>query len=1001
MRRGRALRQGRFLESGQKVLLVLDQFEQWLHARRDEENAELVQALRQCDGGRVQCVVLVRDDFWMAVTRFLMELEVDLVQGRNAAAVDLFPLRHAERVLAAFGRAFGALPEEASKTTRQQQEFLNQAVAGLSQEHKVICVRLALFAEMLKGRPWTPATLKEVGGTAGVGVTFLEDTFSSPTANPKHRLHQKAARAVLQALLPEAGTDIKGTMRSHAELLAASGYANRPREFDDLLRILDGELRLVTPTDPEGQEDDPQAPSASAGTARYYQLTHDYLVPSLRDWLTRKQKETRRGRAELLLADRAAVWNARPENRQLPSLLQWSNIRWLTRSKDWTPPQRRMMRRATRYHAVRAAALLLMVLLLGWGGYEGYGRLRAEHLVDSLVTADTADVPRLVEQLPGYRRWTDGLLRRHLQNSPPNTKEHLYASLALAAVDQGQVEYLSWRLLLAGPAEVVVIRDTLFPYRDALSEQLWGVLEDRNGDPDQRLRAACVLACFAPDDPRWDKVGGEVAAKLVTENALVLGQWVDALRPVRRVLLPPLATFLEDDKRGAEHRRTIAGFYGTYAADSPGAFAPLEKRLAEESAPDAADDAKLALARRQANIGVALVFMGRGDKVWPLLRHSPDPTRRSYIIDRLGPGGVAPRVLIDRLDGQTELSVRRALLLALGEYDPERLLPAERDRLVGRLAALYRDAPDPGIHGAAGWLLRRWGQQGKVENIDRTLATRKPEGDRQWYVNGQGQTFVIVPRGEFDMGDGPGRKRVRVDHRFALAARDVTVAEFRQFRKDHHYFKEYAPTEDCPVNMVTWYDAAAYCNWLSKQEGIAQDQWCYLPNEKGDYAEGMKLAADWRKRTGYRLAADWRKRTGYRLPTAAEWEYVCRAGSVTHWSMGTAEELLLKYAWTAANYLGRPHPVGLLRPNDLGLFDIHGNVWQWCQDRFAMDDKGLPQAPGDKDDEEYKIDDNSSLLLRGGAFNHYAVDARSAQHYWAGRALRDIHFGFRPARTFR
>ena len=76
---------------------------------------------------------------------------------------------------------------------------------------------------------------------------------------------------------------------------------------------------------------------------KYYQLTHDYLVPSLRDWLTRKQKETRRGRAELLLADRAAVWNARPENRQLPSLLQWLQIRWLTQKKNWTPPQRKMM----------------------------------------------------------------------------------------------------------------------------------------------------------------------------------------------------------------------------------------------------------------------------------------------------------------------------------------------------------------------------------------------------------------------------------------------------------------------------------------------------------------------------------------------------------------------------------------------------------------------------------------------------------------------------------
>src|SRR5262249_9818189 len=158
--------------------------------------------------------------------------------------------------------------------------------AGLPQESKVICVRLALFAEMVKGRRWTSATLKEVGGTEGVGVTFLEEMFAAPTANPKHRLHQKAVRAVLQALLLEAGTDIKGYLRAQLELLEASGYASRPKDFDELLRILDGELRLITPTDPEGQDVD-APPTVQAGE-RYYQLTHDYLVPSLRDWLTRK-----------------------------------------------------------------------------------------------------------------------------------------------------------------------------------------------------------------------------------------------------------------------------------------------------------------------------------------------------------------------------------------------------------------------------------------------------------------------------------------------------------------------------------------------------------------------------------------------------------------------------------------------------------------------------------------------------------------------------------------
>jgi serine/threonine protein kinase len=248
-----ALRQGQFLEPGQKVLLVLDQFEQWLHAKRSEENTELVQALRQCDGGRVQCVVMARDDFWLAVSRFMAGLEVELLQGHNMALVDLFDQRHARIVLAAFGRAFGALPERAGDVTKEQKAFLDQAVSGLSQEGKVISVRLALFAEMVKGKPWTPTTLKEVGGTEGVGVTFLEDTFASRTANPKHRLHQKAAQAVLKILLPESGSDIKGNMQPDAVLLQASGYANRPREFDELIRILDGEIRLITPTDPEGK----------------------------------------------------------------------------------------------------------------------------------------------------------------------------------------------------------------------------------------------------------------------------------------------------------------------------------------------------------------------------------------------------------------------------------------------------------------------------------------------------------------------------------------------------------------------------------------------------------------------------------------------------------------------------------------------------------------------------------------------------------------------------
>ena len=129
--------------------------------------------------------------------------------------MDLFDPRHAKKVLMAFGRAYGDVARaNVGDLSSDKDAFLDQSISGLAQDGKIISVRLALFAEMVKGKPWTPATLKEVGGTEGIGLTFLEETFSASTAPPEHRLHQKAAQAVLKALLPETGTDIKGQMRS-------------------------------------------------------------------------------------------------------------------------------------------------------------------------------------------------------------------------------------------------------------------------------------------------------------------------------------------------------------------------------------------------------------------------------------------------------------------------------------------------------------------------------------------------------------------------------------------------------------------------------------------------------------------------------------------------------------------------------------------------------------------------------------------------------------------
>jgi serine/threonine protein kinase/formylglycine-generating enzyme required for sulfatase activity len=999
-----ALRRGEGMAAGRKVLLVLDQFEQFLHAQDRETDTELVRALRQCDGVRVQALLLVRDDFWLAVTRFLAGLEIDLLQGHNTAVVDLFDPSHARKVLAAFGIAHGRLSAESGQWTREQQAFLDQAVAGLARDGWVVPVRLALFADMIKSRPWEPATLKAVGGTEGIGVAFLEESFAVPSANPRHRLHQKAVRGVLRALLPERGMDIRGSMRATADLEAASGYVAGSKDFADLVRILDAELRLITPADPEGAEADQETPtrSASEGTPpqHYYQLTHDYLVPSIRAWLTRKQKQTRRGRAELRLAERAALWEVKCENRHLPSWWEWLNIRLLTRRRDWTGPQRKMMRRAGRYHVSQGLLLAAGVLLLLAATWEGHGRLRAQGLLDNLLRAPTEDVPAVVKDMASYRRWLDEPLRQAYAEAETtgNTHKQLHASLALLPVDAGQADHLYTRLLTARPPEATAIIEVLGSYSDPRIEWLWAVAQDDHQECSRRLRAACALAAYAAqDEGRWAGISPDAVRALLEEKELEVPQWAKLLRPARRALLPPVAALLLEEGRGAAERRSITQLYADYAQGVPDAFSGLEQVLAEPSRPPATTEARVTLARRQANAAVALAAMGQWQHARQLLPYRPDPTLRSYVIDRLAPGGVEHRTLSDLLDPKAEHDPRvlQAALLALGEFDPNSWPMAERDELVSRLALMYQDDPDPGVHGAAGWLLRKLEQQQRLEALDRGLLRRdreaasrgrQPPGGRRWYVNAQGQTMVLVPApGKVSVGEGNEGYECQINHSFALAAREVTVEEFRccpRF-KNHRYVEEYAPTPDCPVNSVTWYEAAAYCNWLSEQEGL-KDQRCYLPNEDGKYAAGMKMAPDFLKRSGYRL------------PMEAEWEYACRLGSVTPWSMGEAEDLLTRYAWFLSNSSGKSHPVGSLRPNDGGLFDMHGNDWEWCQDAVG----GGPGQGKDGKKDIKGIEDQDSRLMRGGAFPGIAMFTRSAIRIWRGPVYHSGNIGFRPARTY-
>jgi formylglycine-generating enzyme required for sulfatase activity len=346
-----------------------------------------------------------------------------------------------------------------------------------------------------------------------------------------------------------------------------------------------------------------------------------------------------------------------------------------------------------------------------------------------------------------------------------------------------------------------------------------------------------------------------------------------------------------------------------------------------------------------------------------------------------------------------ETSQRRALILALGTYGTEGLSPGESEPLTGKLFDLYRNDPDAGVHGAAEWTLRKWGQQDKVKEADAQLMKQKDRGERRWFVNSQGQTFAVIegpveflmgsPPTEPDRSSGEDIHHRNIPRRFAIATQEVSVKQYQMFVKenpgvDHAQNDRFSPPEG-PMNGVSWYDAAAYCNWLSRREGLPE---CYEPDEGGKYAYGMKIKAD-----ALRLG-------GYRLPTEAEWEYACRAGAGTSRYYGSSLDLLGRYAWYYLTSGDHALPCGRLLPNDLGLFDMLGNVWEWCAD---VDEPYYEPYPKKTvvDNINMRLYVNSSpRSLRGGSFFLRPAYVRPAVRSRASPEYGSADIGFRPSRTY-
>jgi serine/threonine protein kinase/formylglycine-generating enzyme required for sulfatase activity len=1053
-----------FLDPGQKVLIVLDQFEQWLFSRQDLEAAELVAALRQCDGEHLQAICLVRDDFWMAATRFLRELEVELVPDRNVAAVDLFDAKHARKILEAYGRAYDVLPQ-ADDLARDQKAFLDQAIAGLTHEGRVVPVRLALFAEMVKSKPWTPATLNEVGGMDGVGVRFLDESFCSPRSNPTHRLHQHAAQSVLRTLLPQGTTDIKGRMKSVEELRLVSGYSDRPGEFSDLIRVLDRELHLITPVDLAASVDaDPSICQPGRG---FYQLAHDYLVHSLRNWLTRKQRETRRGCAELLLAERATLWNGKPEDRRLPTFFEWANIRLLTKPKMWTEPERRMMRRAQHVIGLRAAGLTVLAVGLITAALEMHRRsieatsvTHAAGLVQQLLKADLAEVPGIVQSMNGYRQWIDPTLKQIVSRYPDDSKDKLHASIALLPVDAAQVDYLLSRVFRAGPIEMAVLRQSLRPLRAQLVDRLWRELRGANSS-DSPLRArilpvAGLLAQFDPGSDNWSEVDETVAAAAVSTEIGEVTGWLAALWNARRELTDPLVRIFHDKTRPDLPHTVATTFLARYAEDQPEVlldllldaeptsfsilFPAIERnqsalvdglkqtvasvadRFQTENVganppPEQAVRIRDQRSLRRARAAIALLRLGHPDPAWDVLVHSPEPSTRSFVINGLHGHGLEAAILGAKLQelsgdpaGLTERSAsgtrngylfdpatskQRSLIMALAEYPRDALDRSDLARLATLVEGLFHTAPDAGVHSAAELLLSRWGYRDRLKVEAPPPKAGKPLV-RRWYKNSQGQTMVLIDGPvEFEMGappSDPEREPQEVLHtrkiprRFAIGSREVTVDDYQRYEADalkrHHKSNEPPLQRRIPQSGVSWFAAAAYFNWLSAKEGLKP---CYEADDGSESGAGMKFNAA-------AAAAG-----AYRFPTDAEWEYACRAGTNSIRYFGNPVELSRFYEWYAENSGYRPHECGTRLPNDLGLFDMLGNDFEWCHDHRVDQLLKLSGVLVDQiEDERISLE---YRCVRSSSFQMNPRPNRSA----AGGSFKPLEsrpdLGFRPART--
>jgi formylglycine-generating enzyme required for sulfatase activity len=231
------------------------------------------------------------------------------------------------------------------------------------------------------------------------------------------------------------------------------------------------------------------------------------------------------------------------------------------------------------------------------------------------------------------------------------------------------------------------------------------------------------------------------------------------------------------------------------------------------------------------------------------------------------------------------------------------------------------------------------------------------------------------PNNEPDRIDNEGPQRQVTVSSFYIGKYEVTQKEYREVMGTN---PSNFTGDNLPVENVNWFDAIQYCNRRSRLEGLTPA-----------YTIIDETKITWNRRAN-----------GYRLPTEAEWEYACRAGTTTPFSTGnniTTNQA--NYAGTSpynnnarGEYRQKTTPVGSFTPNDWGLYDMHGNVLEWCWDlyeRYSNKEETDPEGPSA----------GMRRVLRGGAWNSIGRQTRSAYRWYYTPTARNSNYGFRLVRS--